>query len=142
MDRSSWMMIYGVGLYLVWGISLCFSDAGMGATVMDVFQDNNINHITLGILFLVTGSMTLFGLICKMVYKRSILGLCFFFPQQILLMINAIACINAIVHGEYADHVQRPFSFIFIDQFPFIFAGVIHTLALLDVCLFPSYNDR
>jgi len=126
------MLLYGVGLYLVWGVSLLCSPQGLGATVMGVFKDNNVSNITAGTLFLISATLTLVGLFLK----DGILSLILCFPQQILLIINSLSCIECIFKQQYSDGVVRPFAFILVDQFPFVFATAIHFIALLDICLF------
>jgi len=131
MRRCIWMLIYGIGLYLFWGIVLLFSPEAMGITVMGIFQQNNVSHYVVSMLFLGAGLLTFISLFLKNTLATVLLC----FPQQFLLMINAASCLLCIFAGKYADGVVRPVSFILADQFPFVFAGVIHSVVLIDMAI-------
>ncbi len=132
------MLIYGVLLYLFWGIILLFSPNAMGATVMGIFKDNNISNISLSFIFICSALMTFFGLFLK----NSVMSLIFCFPQQLLLLFNSLSCVVCIFKQQYADGVERSFSFILADQIPFVLATFIHFMALLDMCLFSNGIDK
>src|ERR1041384_3061142 len=112
MKRIRWILIYGILLYLIWGIVLLFSPNGMGATVMGIFKENGINNIVMSVIFISAAILTSIGLFLK----SSTFALIFCFPQQILLLLNSLSCLVCIFRQEYADGVQRPFSFILTDQ--------------------------
>ena len=40
---------------------------------------------------------------------------------------------QAIVNGQYADGVARPYEFILTDQLPIMLFALIHTLAVLEL---------
>jgi hypothetical protein len=54
-------------------------------------------------------------------------------PQQLLLILSAIAGIVAIASGHYADLEPRPRLFIAADQMPGIIAAFCHTFAIIDL---------
>jgi hypothetical protein len=59
-------------------------------------------------------------------------------PQQILLYVAAWGGLQAVVDGQYADGVLRPYAFILTDQLPVMLLALLHTLAILEM----PWSDR
>ena len=61
------------------------------------------------------------------------IGMQLLLPQQALLYLAAWGGLQAILEGEYADGVTRPYSFILTDQLPMMLFALIHTIAILEI---------
>ncbi len=129
MRRGSWMLVYGIGLYLITGTILLVSPEAMGITAMGEFNKFHIDNSFIGLIFILCGILTCHGLLIK----NPILAISLCFPQLTLLAINSIACISAIFRGSYADGVIRPTMFILADQVPYVLAAILHMVAIIDI---------
>ena len=65
--------------------------------------------------------------------KRSqrFTGWLFLLPQQFLLILSGLSSLAAVLAGQYADGVPRPWYFILEDQLANILLPMLHTVGLL-----------
>jgi hypothetical protein len=125
--RYAWMIHYATILLCAWGIMLLVSNDPFGSTPVSALRFGH-RFIAAPILF---GAAALAVRGVRLRGTRT--GWLFMLPQQLLLIISAVAGIAAIVSGHYADLEPRPRFFIAADQMPGIVAAFCHTFAIIDL---------
>ena len=88
------------------------------------------NNIAIGIILIAVALMSMYSMRLYKHQKNLRASLLLSLPQQFILMLSMMSAFEAINVSHYADGVERPQLFIFIDQLPAILAAILHTLAL------------
>jgi hypothetical protein len=83
------------------------------------------------VAMLLSSGLALFAMTRKHSDGWAIVG--FLLPQQALLYVAALGGVEAVLDGQYADGVQRPYEFILTDQLWMVAFAVIHTFAMLEL---------
>ena len=123
-----WMLLYAVLLHAIWGIFLLWSPDDIGATPLALLHIFLRNRTFESAIYLLASLGTVAMLSHWIPRHWSLLcGL----PQQFLLMVSAGGSLWAVIIGQYADGVPRPWVFILADQLPAMLAALCHTGALL-----------
>ena len=124
-----WIIWYAVLLHFAWAVLLVTGNTVLGTTPVHAFSFIGNNVAIAIVLILVAGSATA-GLVSgKQPYHQALAAT----PQQFLLLISAGGAVDAVIRGQYADGIERPWVFILADQLPSILVAFVHTLALLDL---------
>lgn len=119
------MVLFAVGLHLVWASILFVDDAALGATAVNALHRwIPMPWLTWVILF-----AALFAVVALAVRPPWFLLL--LLPQQILLIMSAAGAVEAIWIAQFADGVIRPRAFLAADQFYSILAAIGHTAAII-----------
>jgi hypothetical protein len=84
-----------------------------------------------GILMLTASALALIVIFRRVESARW--SLLLLLPQQALLYLAAWGGLQAILEGQYADGVTRPYTFILTDQLPMMLFALIHTIAVLEI---------
>lgn len=122
--RSGALLIFaGIAHHTLWALLSLSSLSAFGATPISIFRDMN-RIVILGVL------LSASGLAIWAFWHRGRRALWFLAPQQLLLVASALASLSAIIRGQYADLVPRPWEFIFADQQAVIILAVFHTWAV------------
>lgn len=125
---SSWMLIYAAFLHAIWGCLLLTMPHDIGATPLALLHTIVGVTWTEGCIYLLASAGTLWMLSGRLPAQWSIfVGL----PQQLLLMVSAGGSLLAVLLGQYADGVPRPWAFIFADQLPAVLAALCHSGSLI-----------
>lgn len=118
---------YAIILHLTWAGLLLFSISPTKVTGINILYQLFPNKILLaGILIL--SSLMAFLAITRF---RQIKTLIWLLPQQFLLLLAAIAVIQVIVNGHFADGVIRDRYFLAADKAGILLVAFFHTLSLL-----------
>jgi len=125
-----WIVWYMILVHLAWGLTTLMDAEGMGATpVASIARFFGHNHTLTG-LVLIASSCCAMGAIISGGDRPTIWQAVLFLPQQWLTGMTALGALHAVIHQAYADGVQRPWAFIFNDQFPAMAAMLVYTIAL------------
>jgi hypothetical protein len=125
--RYAWMVYYGVLLHGFWAIMVLFSDDPFGSTPLHALL---LGHRLVTAAVLIAAS----GMAVKGVQQKGTMsGVLLLLPQQLLLVVSAIAGIVAAILGHYADLEPRPHLFIAADQLPSVVAAICHSFAIFDL---------
>ena len=128
MGTGACMLTYAAVLHALWGILLLWRPTEIGATPLALV------HLLIGSatveawIYLAASAST--GFMLSGIVARQ-WGLLAGLPQQLLLMIGAGGSLWAVLLGQYADGVPRPWVFILADQLPAILTALFHTGALI-----------
>lgn len=122
------MLIYAAWLHALWGILLLWRPQDIGATPLALLHTLVHSASLEATIYLAASAGTMLMLL-RLVPRHWQLpcGL----PQQLLLMTSAGGSLWAVILGQYADGVPRPWVFILADQLPAMLAAVCHTGALI-----------
>lgn len=125
--KTALMIWYGAILHLVWGLMLMASPTVLGVTAVNsILSFGIINANTAGAFYILVALMALIGL--NSTRKRDIILL---IPQSLLLLLSAYGAINAMILGQFADGVVRPFQFLIADQSPAVITAILHMVAVV-----------
>ncbi len=120
----STMVLYAVGLHVIWGFSglsdpSAFDSTGPSAVfrLFGAFSPAVCFSVAL---------LACIAMFCKS--PRVVVGL--MLPQQSLLIISAVGAARAILLGHFPDGTMRSHEFILNDQAPALLAAATHTLAI------------
>ena len=123
-----YIFLTATSLHFVWGTLCILYPEHSGATPMALLSLIIKNPYIEGLIYIVAASITIPVLTLQSPHKWWLGILCI--PQQTLLILAAISSLIAIIEGQYADAVQRPFAFIANDQALEILFTSAHTAAL------------
>lgn len=129
--RENRLIIYfAIVVHLIWGIVLLFNKNPIHTSTLSDLYKIISNHYTLGLLLIIFALLAFWGLRIKS--SSIVTNIIPFLPQQFIILVSAITAITAIVKGQYADGVVRPFSFIFTDQLSALVIAVMYTIAIFE----------
>ena len=121
--RQPFVVCCAVSMHLTWGVLSFISPESSRATTASAFGWHP--YLT-GALMLVVGVTAFVGLFVN--YRLWTIALTI--PQQLVLAFSADAAITAVLHGQYADGVVRPWAFILSDQCLPIYLCLWHAVAI------------
>ena len=116
-------------LLAVWSACLWWTPEAVGATPLALMR-SWIQQAQLEAVACAVGALCPLPLYARWRWSRVTIS-CWLLPQQILMLLSAISCVQAILLQQYADGVVRPFAFLLTDQLPMVLFAVIHTITLL-----------
>ena len=124
------MVLYAVSLHLLWTAGLLINQDAVHATAISVFEKLfHIEPVILPAIFCFVACLALTALMVPL----GTLSVLLMLPQQFTLMISAYGAVHAMFMGQFGDGVQRPRTFITVDQAPAVLTAVFHTLAIIRV---------
>jgi hypothetical protein len=129
--RDAPLIVWGATLlHIVIGTLLLLNPAaGRSTGPAEVVQFLGLTGA--GIAMLTASVLAIGAIVLRRAADWAIIGL--LLPQQVLLYVAAWGGFQAILNGQYADGVARPYEFILTDQLPIMLFALIHTLAVLEL---------
>ena len=129
--RDAPLIVWGATILhvIIGSLLLLYPDAGKStgpAAVVDLFTITPA-----GIIMLASSVLAVAAIVLRRGGNR--LHLALVLPQQALLYIAAFGGLAAVLEGEYADGVTRPYEFILTDQLPIMLLALLHTLAVVEM---------
>lgn len=123
------LFIYACILQLVWSVLILYSPQALLVTpLLGLTQLIGINHIFVSSILFFTDLAAIYFLAKKDLKASNFIYL---IPQQIILLLSAFGCLQAVILGHYADGVVRSHLFILADQLPNILIAFLYTIAIL-----------
>jgi len=120
------MILYSVGLHLMWGITGSLDASAYNSTALSAIY--RLCGSLSPVVCFVVAILAILGLNES---RKPLAGLLLMLPQQTLLLISAFGAAAAIASSHFADGVVRSRAFIAADQIPAILAAVGHTIAIV-----------
>lgn len=131
-SRLRWIICYAICLHAIWGVMILWKD-GVVSTITPLFgiiQFPGSHHLK-AIALLGSAIAATWGLVR---YRTGSIGsLCYFLPQQALLVCTSLGSVHLACAGHYADGVIRSWAFILADQLPNILVMVFYTAAVMEL---------
>ena len=122
------IIFYATALQFIWGVILLFASTPPLIVAFDSILNFVGNSHLLGLIFIVTALLSLWG--SKGDDLKSLLKL---IPQQFIMFLAAGSAIKAIMLSSYADGVIRPRVFIATDQISVILIALFYLMAVIQV---------
>lgn len=130
------IIIVAISLHLIWAVGLAIDPAAHQATALHALLLLTSNPITASAVLTIIACLA--GLGCT--WQWDLLGLpmriwqaLLILPQQCILIMSSIGCINAMLNSAFVDGVARPRWFIIVDQIPIILITVGHVTAVASI---------
>lgn len=120
------MVLFAVGLHLVWASILVFDHSATQATAVNALHRFIGNELLLAFTVAFAALVAFYAML-----SRSPWTLLLLLPQQILLMMSAAGAVEAIWTAQFADGVIRSRAFIAADQVYSVLAAMGHTAAII-----------
>lgn len=129
------LIVYATIYHVVWGLLLIVNGGTLNFTGAGVIAGLFHNYRILAVALIGVGLIALGGtpLLPK---KYVVLRLACLIPQQIVLWTSAIAVLEAVAFGHFADGEIRPWQFILIDQMQTLLIALLYTIAVMEPAIF------
>lgn len=115
-------------LHIIWGLLLIFSIDATRITGLNLLYTIVPNRFMLAAILICSSLMALMAVLKYNGTKSIVLLL----PQQFLLVVPAIAVLQAIGVGHFADGVARSRVFLTADKASVVLLAIYHTHALIN----------
>jgi hypothetical protein len=120
---------------MIWGLLLITNGSAIHFTAAAVIGEIFKNYRAQAFVLMAVGLVALGG--TPITPKNHVLlRLACLIPQQIVLLLSAMAVLQAIVLGHFGDGVVRSWQFIFLDQMQTLIIAILYTVAVLEPSIF------
>ncbi len=124
-----------IAMQFIWAVGLAIDPSSQNATAVFALMAMTKDPMAVSHLLIVSTLLATIGFLSSNLFVKII----FLIPQQILLTISAVGCINAMYSSSFADGVIRSRWFIILDQSPVVLFWIGHTIVLI---IMASHRDN
>lgn len=113
-------------MHLIWAVLLIMSPAPTTVTGLNLLYNIFPNRYLLAAILIVTSVVA----ILAVVRYKGVTSLLLLLPQQFMLIVPAIAVLQAIGNASFADGVTRPRAFLTADKVSVVLLAIFHSISL------------